>query len=92
MKEFFKSFGKEFINSGIGWIIGLLAAKLTGYFFTERGWQNLWGLATSKTAVSSTTFGLLEFTTEVVVGFMVLTFINKVVMKKLLALNNAEKE
>ncbi len=83
IKNTMKEIGNEFLNTGIGWIIGLMVANFVNYFFTQKSWRNLCGLATKKTAVSADMLMIIEFLAEAIVGFLVLVLINKIIVVKI---------
>jgi hypothetical protein len=66
-----------------GFLIGMSATGLVSRFFEKRGLRNLWGLTSKKTVVSRDTFGWLEWTISIVIGFIVFEIITKVLKERM---------
>ena len=81
MKTFFEHIAKEFLNFGIGWIIGLISVQLVLLFFEEKGIMNLWGFWSDKMVVEESTLSVIEWLTSAVIGYVVMQQVNKVISK-----------
>jgi hypothetical protein len=66
-----------------GFLIGMSASGLVSRFFEKRGLKNLWGLAAKKTVVSKDTFGWLEWSISILIGFIVFEIITKVLKERM---------
>jgi hypothetical protein len=73
----------NFIANFIGFVIGMASTRLVSHFFATRNIKNLWGLTSRKTLVDKQTFGIIELTVSVVIGFIVFEIISKAVKKKM---------
>jgi hypothetical protein len=76
-----KLLASEFAKHGFGWTVGIITAKMVSAFFTVSSWKNGWGLFTSKSAVSSSSFTIIEFLAEGVLGFLAFVLVNQIVKK-----------
>jgi len=84
MKTFFNHIAKEFLNFGIGWVLGLISVELVLLFFEEKGIMNLWGFWSDKMVVEKTTLSVIEWLTSAIIGYVVMQQINKVIPKIIL--------
>jgi hypothetical protein len=66
-----------------GFLIGMSATGLVSRFFETRSLKNLWGLTSRKTVVSRETFGWLEWTISIIIGFIVFEIITKILKERL---------
>ena len=66
-----------------GFVIGMAATGLVSRFFETKSFKNLWGLTAKKKVVDKETFGYLEWTASVVIGFLVFEIFTKVIKKKI---------
>lgn len=73
----------NFLGNFLGFIIGMASTRLVSHFFATKSIKNLWGLTTRKTLVDKQTFGMLEWTISILIGFVVFEIISKVVKKKM---------
>ena len=81
MKTFFKHISKEFLNFGIGWVLGLISVELVLLFFEEKGIMNLWGFWSDKMVVEESTLSVIEWLTSAIIGYMVMQQVNKAIVK-----------
>ncbi|MDA9335476.1 hypothetical protein OAI37_05430 [Flavobacteriaceae bacterium] len=81
MKTFFKHISKEFLNFGIGWVLGLFSVELVLLFFEEKGIMNLWGFWSDKMVVEESTFSVIEWLTSAIIGYLVMQQVNKAIVK-----------
>ena len=81
MKTFFKHISKEFLNFGIGWVLGLFSVELVLLFFEEKGIMNLWGFWSDKMVVEESTFSVIEWLTSAIIGYVVMQQVNKAIVK-----------
>ena len=81
MKTFFEHIAKEFLNFGIGWIIGLISVQLVLLFFEEKGITNLWGFWSDKMVVEESTLSGIEWLTSAIIGYVVMQQVNKAIIK-----------
>lgn len=72
---------QEIVANGIGWIAGLLSANLLSYIFVAKKWWNLGGKLSKKAAIDANTLNILEWISTAVIGFIVLTLVNRLVKK-----------
>lgn len=73
----------NFTANFIGFAIGMASTRLVSYFFATRNLKNLWGLTSRKTVVDKQTFGILEMTVSILIGFIVFEIISKAIQKKM---------
>ena len=66
-----------------GFVIGMTATGLVSRFFETKRFKNLWGLTAKKKLVDKETFGYLEWTASIIIGFLVFEIFTKVVKKKI---------
>jgi hypothetical protein len=81
MKTFFKHIAKEFLNFGIGRVLGLISVELVLLFFEEKGIMNLWGFWSDKMVVEESTFSVIEWLTSAIIGYVVMQQVNKAIIK-----------
>ena len=81
MKTFFNHIVKEFLNFGIGWVLGLISVELVLLFFEEKGIMNLWGFWSDKMVVEESTFSVIEWLTSAIIGYLVMQQVNKAIVK-----------
>jgi hypothetical protein len=81
MKTFFNHIAKEFLNFGIGWVLGLISVELVLLFFEEKGIMNLWGFWSDKMVVEESTLSVIEWLTSAIIGYMVMQQVNKAIVK-----------
>lgn len=81
MRTFFKHIVKEFLNFGIGWVLGLISVQLVLIFFEEKGIMNLWGFWSDKMVVEKSTLSVIEWLTSAIIGYVVMQQVNKAVIK-----------
>ena len=81
MKTFFNHIVKEFLNFGIGWVLGLISVELVLLFFEEKGIMNLWGFWSDKMVVEESTLSVIEWLTSAIIGYMVMQQVNKAIVK-----------
>ena len=91
MKKIFYHIGKEFLNFGIGWVLGLISVQLVLLFFEEKGITNLWGFWSDKMVVEESTFSVIEWLTSAIIGYVVMQQVNKVITKVTLFNSNDSK-
>ena len=91
MKTFFKHISKEFLNFGIGWVLGLISVELVLLFFEEKGIMNLWGFWSDKMVVEESTLSVIEWLASAVIGYLVMQQVNKVITKVTLFNSNDSK-
>ena len=91
MKTFFKHISKEFLNFGIGWVLGLFSVELVLLFFEEKGIMNLWGFWSDKMVVEESTLSVIEWLASAVIGYLVMQQVNKVITKVTLFNSNDSK-
>ena len=91
MKTFFKHIAKEFLNFGIGWVLGLISVELVLLFFEEKGIMNLWGFWSDKMVVEESTLSVIEWLASAVIGYLVMQQVNKVITKVTLFNSNDSK-
>lgn len=89
--KYFKDIAKEFLNLGIGWILGLISVQLVQLFFEEKGIMNLWGFWSDKMVVEGSTLSVIEWLTSAVIGYVVMQQVNKVITKFTLLNSNDSK-
>jgi hypothetical protein len=92
MKEFFKKyFSKKviftylygaFASRFLGFVVGMWAVTLVGYFFEFPSFKNLWGINSHKTLVSKETFENLKWIAQVLIGFFVFEIFHKTLFSK----------
>ena len=70
--KYFKDIAKEFLNLGIGWILGLISVQLVQLFFEEKGIMNLWGFWSDKMVVEGSTLSVIEWLASAVIGYVVM--------------------
>lgn len=81
MKTFFNHIAKEFLNFGIGWVLGLISVELVLLFFEEKGIMNLWGFWSDKMVVEESTLSVIEWLTSAIIGYMVMQQVNIAIVK-----------
>ena len=81
MKTFFEHIAKEFLNFGIGSVLGLISVQLVLLFFEEKGITNLWGFWSDKMVVEESTLSGIEWLTSAIIGYVVMQQVNKAIIK-----------
>lgn len=68
---------KQLRGHFFAFISGMSAANLISMFFETRSIANLWGLTAKKTVIDRDTFGFLEWTCSLVIGFITFEVVNR---------------
>ena len=72
---------ETFISNGVGLLMGMLSAQFVSQFFDVKGFHNLWGIMSTQTIVSRSTYEGLCFGAKFFVALLVFTltdhFINE---------------
>jgi hypothetical protein len=92
-KKLIREITAEFLNTGIGYIAGLLSYNYLSNFFEAKGIKNLWGIVNfrKKTLIDPDTFEYMSLFISAVVGFVMLKAVNYAGKKFLRYLENREK-
>lgn len=72
----------EFANRFLGFIVGMWAVSLVGYFFEFPSFKNLWGLNSHKPLISKETFESLQWIAQVIIGFIVFEIVHNTLFAK----------
>ncbi len=72
---------KQLRGNLLAFISGMSAANLVSMFFETRSMANLWGLTAKKTVIDRNTFGILEWTCSLVIGFIAFEVANGLMHK-----------
>jgi len=73
----FKVVVQEFMNFGVGWIIGVYVMKFVASYFEVSALSNLYGFWSNKTIVDAETLPRLEFVLSLTLGYLVMKTVNK---------------
>lgn len=70
------------VGKFIGFIAALWASGLVSAFFERKSSQNLWGVDSEKAVLDSETYKMIESSLSVMIGFIVLLFVDYLVETK----------
>jgi len=70
------------VGKFLGFIAALWASGLVSAFFERKSSKNLWGVSGEKTALSSETYHKIEACLSVIIGFIVLLFVDYLIETK----------
>ena len=65
-----------------GFVIGMMATGLVSRYFETKSFKNLWGLTAKKKVVDKETFGYLEWTASIIIGFIAFEIVTKVIRRQ----------
>lgn len=68
-------FKATFVGNAIGMGIAMLSANLIGGFIEVAGLENMWGLFSTQTVVSETTYKVVSFAVELFVALVVFSIV-----------------
>lgn len=83
LKQFAVYVYNNYVGNFLGFVIGMVSARLVSHYFTTRSIRNLWGHATHKTVVDKHTYSTLEWTISIIIGFIVFEIVSKWLKKKM---------
>ena len=76
-KEALRYFYSQALSQFVGFYVGMSSAGLVSRFFETRRVSNMWGLMARKPVVDAATFGILQQTAAVMIGFVVFEIISR---------------
>lgn len=91
-QQFISYLYNNFLGNFLGFLVGMASTRIVSQFFATRSIKNLWGLTSKKTVIDKQTFGTIEFTVSIVIGFLVFEIISKAVKKKMNELSPSWKK
>lgn len=71
----------EFLNTMVGFIVGVVSSNLMLSFFEVKGWQNLWGFWSSKLVLNEHLFTAIQWMISITVGYLFMRAFNKILAK-----------
>lgn len=91
-QKFISYLYNNFLGNFLGFLVGIASTRIVSQFFATRSIKNLWGLTSKKTVVDKQTFGLIEATASIIIGFIVFELISKAVKRKMEQLSPSWKK
>lgn len=71
----------ELVNTMIGFIVGLTTSNFMLSFFEVEGWQNIWGLWSSKLVLNEHLFTAIQWMISITIGYIFMKGFNYLISK-----------